>query len=59
MFGMVVLMIKNTILSASLVLSAILALSVLAKSDFGTTAFAQGMTPKMHLYSSSYYLYFS
>jgi len=49
MFGMVVLMIKNTILSASLILSAILALSVIAKSDFGTTAFAQGMTPKMHL----------
>src|SRR6266511_2140756 len=49
MFIMVILMIKNTILSASLILSAILALSVIAKSDFGTTAFAQGMTPKMHL----------
>jgi hypothetical protein len=49
MFGTVVLIIKNTILSASLLLSAILALSVLAKSDFGTTAFTQGMTPKMHL----------
>ena len=46
---MVVLMIKNTVLSASLLLSAILALSVIAKSDFGTAAFAQGMTPKMHL----------
>jgi hypothetical protein len=42
-------MIKNTILSTSVLLSAILALSVLAKSDFGTPAFAQGMTPKMHL----------
>ena len=49
MFGMVVLMIKNTVLSASLLLSAILALSVIAKSDLGTSAFAQGMTPKMHL----------
>ena len=49
MLRMVVLMIKNTIVGASLLLSAILALSVLAKSDFGTTAFAQGMTPKMHL----------
>jgi hypothetical protein len=43
-------MIKNTtILSASLFLSAVLALSVLARSDFGTPAFAQGMIPKMHL----------
>jgi hypothetical protein len=49
MFGMVVLMVKSTILGASLLLSAILTLSVLAKSDFGTTAFAQGMTPKLHL----------
>jgi hypothetical protein len=46
---MVFPMIKNTILSASLLLLAILALSVLAKSDFGTPTFAQGMTPKMHL----------
>ena len=36
-------------MSASLVLSAILALSVLAKADFGTPAFAQAITPKMHL----------
>jgi hypothetical protein len=46
---MVVLMIKNTVVNASLLLSAILALSVIVKSDFGTTGFAQGMTPKMHL----------
>ena len=44
------MMIKNTILSASLLLlSAVLAVSVLAKADFGAPAFAQGMTPKMHL----------
>ncbi|MFL6361541.1 MAG: hypothetical protein ACJ72V_19685 [Nitrososphaeraceae archaeon] len=42
-------MIKNTILSASVLLSAVLALSVLAKADFSTPVFAQGMTPKMHL----------
>ncbi|MFL6315820.1 MAG: hypothetical protein ACJ73C_03645 [Nitrososphaeraceae archaeon] len=45
-------MIKNTILSASVIISAILALSVLAKSDFGTPAFGEldhAMTPKMHL----------
>jgi hypothetical protein len=42
-------MIKNTILSASIVLSTALAMSVIAKADFGTSAFAQGMTPKMHL----------
>jgi hypothetical protein len=46
---MVFPMIKNTILSASVLLLAILALSLLAKADFGTPAFAQGMTPKMHL----------
>ena len=46
---MVSLMIKNTILSASVLLSAVLALSVLAKADFSTPVFAQGMTPKMHL----------
>jgi hypothetical protein len=33
-------MIKNTILSASVVLSAVLALSILAKADFSTPAFA-------------------
>jgi hypothetical protein len=49
MFRMVFLMIKNTILSASVVISAVLAMSVLAKADFNTSAFAQGMTPKMHL----------
>jgi hypothetical protein len=49
MFRMVLPMIKNTILSASVVLSAVLAMSVLAKADFSTSAFAQGMTPKMHL----------
>jgi hypothetical protein len=42
-------MIKNTILSASMVLSAVLAMSVLANADFSTAASAQGMTPKMHL----------
>ena len=42
-------MIKNTILSASILLSAVLALSVLVKADFSTSAFAQGMTPQMHL----------
>ena len=42
-------MIKNTIWSASIVLSIALAMSVIAKADFGTSAFAQGMTPKMHL----------
>jgi hypothetical protein len=46
---MVFLMIKNTILSVSLLLSGILALSVLVKADFTAPAFAQGMTPKMHL----------
>ena len=46
---MVLLMIKNTILSTSVLLSAVLALSVLAKADYGAPAFAQGMTPKMHL----------
>jgi hypothetical protein len=46
---MVSLMIKNTILSASVLLSAVLALSALAKADFSTPVFAQGMTPKMHL----------
>src|SRR5919204_6389888 len=49
MFRMVFPMIKNTILSASVLLSAVLTLSVLAKADFSTTAFAQGVTPKMHL----------
>jgi hypothetical protein len=42
-------MTKNTILSVSIVLSTALALSILAKADFGTRAFAQGMTPQMHL----------
>jgi hypothetical protein len=49
MFRMISSMIKNTILSASVLLSAVLAMSVLAKADFNTPAFAQGMTPKMHL----------
>jgi hypothetical protein len=40
---------KNTILGASIVFSTALAMSVLAKADFGTPAFAQGVTPKMHL----------
>jgi hypothetical protein len=44
MFRMVLPMIKNTILSASVLLSAVAAMSVLAKADFGTSAFAQGMT---------------
>jgi hypothetical protein len=42
-------MVKNTILSASLIISAALTGSVLAKADFGSLAFAQGVTPKMHL----------
>ncbi|MFL6323275.1 MAG: hypothetical protein ACJ71K_08605 [Nitrososphaeraceae archaeon] len=42
-------MTKNTILSVSIVLSTALALSILTKADFGTPAFAQGMTPQMHL----------
>ena len=46
---MVQLMIKNTILSASVLLSAVLALSILAKANFGPSAFAQTITPKMHL----------
>jgi hypothetical protein len=36
-------------LGASIVFSTALAMSVLAKADFGTPAFAQGVTPKMHL----------
>ena len=42
-------MIKNTILTASVLLSAVLTISVLAKADFSAPAFAQGVTPKMHL----------
>jgi Flp pilus assembly protein TadD len=42
-------MTKDTILSVSIVLSTALALSILAKADFSTQAFAQGMTPQMHL----------
>jgi Small metal-binding protein len=49
MFRMVPIMIKNTILIASLVLSSVLAMSILAKADFGTQAFGQALTPKMHL----------
>jgi ABC-type spermidine/putrescine transport system permease subunit I len=48
-FRIVFPMIKNTILSAILLVSATLALSVPAKADFSAPAFAQGMTPKMHL----------
>jgi hypothetical protein len=48
--ALVLLMTKNTVLSASiLLLSAALTISVLAKADFGAPAFAQGMTPQMHL----------
>ncbi len=47
--AMVLLMIKNTILSACVLLYAALAVSVLAKADLNTPAFAQGMTPQMHL----------
>ena len=46
---MIFLMIKNTTLSASVFISAALAVSLLAKADLGTLAFAQGMTPKIHL----------
>jgi hypothetical protein len=42
-------MIKNRVLSVSIVLSTVLAISILAKADFATPAFAQGVTPKMHL----------
>jgi len=42
-------MIKNTLLTVSVLLSVTLAVSILAKADFSTPAFAQGMTPKMHL----------
>ena len=42
-------MIKNTILTASVLLSAALAISVLAKADISAPAFAQEVTPKMHL----------
>ena len=48
MFRMIFLMIKNVILTASL-LSSALALSMLVKADFGgAPAFAQS-APKMHL----------
>jgi hypothetical protein len=42
-------MTTSRILSVSIVLSTALALSILAKADFGTPALAQGMTPQMHL----------
>src|ERR1041385_94519 len=42
-------MIKKIISSASIFLCAALAASVLAKADFGAPAFAQAMTPQMHL----------
>jgi hypothetical protein len=41
-------MLKNIILTPS-VISALLALSVLAKADFGCPAFAQSITPKTHI----------
>jgi hypothetical protein len=41
------IMIKNTILSASVILSVILAMQVLVKADLSTPAFAQGMTSKL------------
>jgi hypothetical protein len=40
---------KYIILNTSLLLSTVLALSFLAKADFDTAAFAQGMMPKMRL----------
>jgi hypothetical protein len=49
MFRMILPMIKNTILSASVILSAVVVMSLLAIADLSTSAFAQGMTPKMHL----------
>jgi hypothetical protein len=50
MFEMVFTMIKNNILSTGLVLCSVLALSILAKADFGTlSVLAQTITPKMHL----------
>ena len=42
-------MIKNTILSASVLLSAVLAMSIIAKADFDPSGFAQTITPKMQL----------
>lgn len=44
--------INNTILHTSLVLASLLALSILAKADFGTSAYAQHsdyLSPKKHL----------
>jgi hypothetical protein len=41
-------MIKNTLLSASAILSAVLAMSVLAKADFSAPAFAT-IPSKVHL----------
>ena len=41
-------MIRNIVLSAG-ILSAALVLSMLAKADFGSPAFAQTLTPKAHL----------
>jgi hypothetical protein len=43
-------MTKNTtVLSVSLILSAVIVVSVLAKVDFGTPAFAGPISPKAHL----------
>ena len=46
---MIFLMMKNRILGTSLVFAGVLTLSVLAKADFGSSVFAQTVTPKMHL----------
>ena len=48
-YALVLLMINNPVLGASILLSAALAISVLAKADFGPSAFAQTITPKTHL----------
>ena len=49
MFRILFLTVKSTILSAGLIVSAVLAMSVLARADYGAQAFAQGITPKTHL----------
>jgi len=43
-YALVLLMINNPVLGASILLSAALAISVLAKADFGAPALAQGVT---------------
>ena len=42
-------MMKNRILGTGIVFAGVIALSVLAKVDYGNSVFAQTVTPKMHL----------